>query len=111
MRQDDTRSPNIFPTYSRGEWNRIDINRRVSVSNIVRVQQYTTFNTLKPLKKTNTNKDMIEIIEEEETGLRQESANKQKQKRRHKKQDKSCVKMFAGNCSSVSEKSERIHHK
>jgi len=65
------------------------------VSNLVRVQEYVTYNTLKPVRRKSSNTDMIELVEDKKI---------EEQKNNTKKKTKSCVKMFAGNCSSFSEK-------
>lgn len=65
-RQDDPGGPSktIIPTYTRGEWYGKNTNKIVTVSNLVRVQEYVTYNTLKPLKNKSTNREMIELVED-----------------------------------------------
>lgn len=84
----------IIPTYNHGQWLSCQQNKRVSISNIVRVQEYTTYNTLKPTKHKSTNRDMIELIDTPQ--------NTQTQIEQAK--NKSCVNCFLGNCSSFSVK-------
>lgn len=104
-RQDDTGLTGIpvprniiIPTFSHGDWLECKQHKKVSISNIVRIQKYETQNMLKPTKHRSENNDMLEIVDEPvQTHTKENNATKNQP-------CKSCVKMFAGNCSSFSEK-------
>lgn len=55
MRQDVPGGPSktIIPTFTKGYWHGADKHKNVTLSNIVRVQEYTTYDVLIPLKPKN----------------------------------------------------------
>ena len=104
-RQDDTGLTGIpvprntiIPTFSHGDWLECKQKKRVSISNIVRIQKYETPNMLKSVKHKSINTDMLEIVD----GPVQTQTKENNYTKSGK--NKSCVKWFVGNCSSFSEK-------
>jgi len=98
MRQDDTGltgvpvpKHTVIPTYNHGDWLQC-LGNKESVFPTVRVQEYTTYNTLKPIKNKSTNTEIDTPVNKE---TKQPCTNKK---------TKYCVKWFLGNCSSFSVK-------
>ena len=78
------------------------MHKKVSFSNIVRVQTYQVYNwnENKACTRQADHSDMIHIEEEEEDNIKHKTCTDSGKKDKIK----ATAKMFAGNCSSLSEK-------